>query len=78
MARLLAALQVLEDGPDARGTLDRSDLEPGLRVLRPLRAKHIFLLSNVGGTTERTINILRILHTAMDPSRHLDPDDAPA
>jgi len=71
-------LQVLDEGPDARGTLDRSDLKPGLRALRPFRAKHIFLFSNVRGTAGGTIDILRILHTAMDLSRHLNPDDPPA
>ena len=70
---LLGSLQVLEHGPNAAGTRDRSDLRPGLRTLRPRRARHIFLFSGETSATGGRIEVLRILHTAMDPTRHLDP-----
>ncbi len=80
--RLTATLERLEEGPMALGAVDRSDLGPGMRMLRMIPsgtpARHVLLFRAAAAAAEPTILILRILQTAMDPAQHLAPEDDPA
>jgi toxin ParE1/3/4 len=65
---LVSALAVLADGPDPLNWKSREDLALGLRSLHVgRRARHI-LFFRAGG--EDVVEVLRILHEAMDPTRH--------
>lgn len=75
-ATITATVADLAEGPSVRGSRDRGDLMPGLRALhvarKGRRGRHMLLYRIVG---EQAIEVLRILHDAMDPARHL-PDEA--
>ncbi|MEG3146268.1 type II toxin-antitoxin system RelE/ParE family toxin [Sphingomonas sp. RT2P30] len=70
-AILTAAILALSDGPDVLTAKPRDDIAPGLRILHAARfgrrARHM-LLYRVGSDT--AIDVLRILHDAMDVERH--------
>ena len=73
-ARLAAVLARLEHGPTLAGVRQRNEIGAGLRTLHVgPRGRHIILF-RVGNAARRTLDVLRILHDAMDVARHL-PDD---
>jgi toxin ParE1/3/4 len=79
---LLTALTALADGPDVIGSRPRDEIQPGLRTLHVARhrrrGRHIILYRTAGADT---IEVLRILHEAMDLPRHVpqqDGDDSDA
>jgi toxin ParE1/3/4 len=69
------ALKALADGPALPGSTDRSQLRPGLRSLHVARlgrrGRHLLLYRI---KNEHTIEVVRILHDAMDFERHLPAD----
>jgi toxin ParE1/3/4 len=71
-ATLLAAIRALAAGPDVTDSRARDDLAPGLRTLHVARrgrqGRHILLYRAV---SIRDIEIVRILHDAMEMERHL-------
>lgn len=77
-------LQDLTDGPDIPGARRRDDIQAGLHTIhiarRRRKGRHV-LLFRVLDDKQRTIEVLRILHDAMDVSRHLpsplEDDDEP-
>ncbi|WP_322033680.1 type II toxin-antitoxin system RelE/ParE family toxin [Paraburkholderia sp. J76] len=67
------ALQELMAGPTVPGTRVRDDILPGLRslhVARNRRKGRHFVLFRVSATHAQCIDVLRILHDAMDLPRH--------
>ncbi|MBM3583615.1 MAG: type II toxin-antitoxin system RelE/ParE family toxin [Alphaproteobacteria bacterium] len=70
---LVSAIEGLAPGPGALGVRDRPELGPSLYTLHPARtgrrARHLILFRVHGST----IDVLRILHDAMDLPRHV-PD----
>ena len=72
---LEAAIRVLEYGPDGPGTKRRDEILPGLRTLHVARAgrrgRHLLMYRVLDPDV---IEIVRILHDAMDPARHLPPE----
>jgi len=74
---LSAAVEALTAGPGARGVRPREDIAEGLFTLhvarRRRRGRHflVFRISRMEGRD--VIEVLRILHDAMDISRHLPP-----
>ena len=74
---LAAALKDLSAGPAIHGTRERSDIGPGvltLHVARKGRKGRHFVLFRVGDTSpEKSIDVLRLLHDAMDLQRYLPP-----
>jgi len=78
---LLDALAALEEGPDILGSAARDEIQPRLRSLhvarRGRRGRHFVMYREAAG---RVIEVVRILHDAMDLSRHVpkeaDDDDS--
>ena len=70
-----AALDKLATGPDAIGSRVGARLPTGLRILpisrRGVRARHLLIFRVVGPTE---IEIVRILHEAMDIARHVEEE----
>jgi toxin ParE1/3/4 len=68
------AIAALEDGPNAPGSVARDEILPGLRSLHVARrgrhGRH-FIVYLALTDEARVIDILRILHDAMDLARHL-------
>ncbi len=72
-AELLAAtLARLERGPNIPGARPRDEIGAGLRALHVGRRGRHIILFRVGSEAARTIDVLRILHDAMDLARHVD------
>lgn len=73
--RPLQAISALNGAPAAPGSRARNEIMPGLRTLsvagRGRRASHALLYRAGQGTT---IEIVRILHAAMDVPRHPPPE----
>jgi toxin ParE1/3/4 len=71
-ATILAAIQALEQGPELLGSKSREDIGEGVRTLHiersARRGRHFILYRTDGGTV---IEVVRILHDAMDLARHL-------
>jgi len=69
---LMRALTALHAGPNIPGSRARPEIQPGLRLLhvarKGRRGRHFILYRE--GPAE-TIEVLRILHDAMDFARHL-------
>jgi toxin ParE1/3/4 len=69
---VIQAIAELAGGPDVVGSRNREEIMPGLRTLHVARhgrrGRHFLMYRAV---TENTIEIVRILHDSMDPSRHL-------
>ncbi|MBW8881911.1 MAG: type II toxin-antitoxin system RelE/ParE family toxin [Asticcacaulis sp.] len=69
---LLAALTALEGGPDLRGSVLRPEVRTDLRTYHIARlgvsARHVICYRALEG---RVIEVLRILHDAMDLPRHI-------
>lgn len=83
---LQAAMNALLEEPERPGSKARSDIFPGLRSLhlyhcrlavtsgRVSKPRHIVLYRTV---TNQTLEIVRILHDAMEISRHLPASGHP-
>lgn len=71
---LISAIQELHTGPRVAGVKTRGDIGRGILTLHVARAgrkgRH-FLMLRVGGDQENVIEVVRILHDAMDLPRHL-------
>jgi toxin ParE1/3/4 len=71
-ALLIEALTVLESGPVAPGSATRDEIMPGLRSLHIARrgrpGRHFILCRAADGNV---VEVLRILHGAMELSRHV-------
>lgn len=69
---LIQAIGALVEGPDAASSKAREEIMPGFRTLhvarRGRRGSH-FLMYRVA--TNRTIEIVRIVHDRMDPQHHI-------
>jgi toxin ParE1/3/4 len=76
---LSAALEALAAGPTIIGAKARSDIAKGLftlHIARNGRKGRHFVMFRIGGDEGReVIEVLRVLHDAMDLSRHLPPMD---
>jgi toxin ParE1/3/4 len=75
-ATLSAALNASTAGPTTVGVKERSDIGKGLftlHVARSDRKGRHFVLFRAGSDQERLIEVLRLLHDAMDLSSHV-PD----
>jgi toxin ParE1/3/4 len=76
---LADALAALTEGPDIVGVRRRDDIGADIRTLHVARNKrrgrHIILFRVGGEADRRVIDVLRLLHDAMDLARHLPPDE---
>jgi toxin ParE1/3/4 len=76
-ATITQALAALIDGPNRIGARTRGDILPELMSLHVARAgnkgRHFILFRLTGDEGEETIEVLRILHDAMDLARHVRP-----
>ncbi len=74
---LTEALAALNAGPDAPASAARDEILPGLRSLHVARqgrrGRHIILSRAAAG---QVIEVVRILHDAMDLARHIPPETA--
>ncbi|WP_018264928.1 type II toxin-antitoxin system RelE/ParE family toxin [Methylosinus sp. LW4] len=74
-ATLMDALAELTQGPNVAGSLARDEILPGLRTLhlarRGRRGRHFIMYRRAEG---RVVEVLRILHDAMDLARHIPSD----
>lgn len=71
---LIRAIADLANGPDVAGSRTRDEIMRGLRTLdvaRHGRRGSHFLMYRVA--TQRTVEIVRILHDSMDLQRHIPP-----
>ncbi len=72
-AKLTDAIAALESGPDAPGSVSRDEILPSLRSLHVARhrrgGRHY-----VSRHTGHVIEVVRILHDAMDLARHIPPE----
>lgn len=70
-----SALRSLKAGPDTIGVRSRSELGEDVFILpiaRPgKRGRHLILFRAVSGHGTKSLQILRVLHDAMDLPRHL-------
>jgi toxin ParE1/3/4 len=70
-----ATTEMLRQAPLGPRTRARDDLAPGLRVLHMRRAgqrgRHLLIFRVA---EPDTVTVLRVLHDAMDPVRHLPPE----
>ena len=77
-----AALNDLTAGPTVVGAKKRNDILKGiftLHVARKGRKGRHFIMFRLGRTSEQdVIEVLRLLHDAMDLQRHLPPVDESA
>ena len=75
-ATLLAeALARLEHGPTITGARQRDDIGARLYTLHIGRPGRHIILFQIGSTRVETIDVLRILHDAMDIVRHVPWQD---
>ena len=76
---LAAALKDLATGPTVTGARERNDIAKGLSTLhvaRKGRKDRHFVMFRTGQVQDRkVIEVLRLLHDAMDLQRHLPPTD---
>ena len=74
-AKLADAIAALESGPEAPGSVCRDEILPNLRslhVARHRRGGRHFIMYRA--TTGQVIEVVRILHDAMDLARHIPPE----
>lgn len=75
---LAAAVATLADGPEAPGARKRDDIATGLMTLHVARGKrrgrHLVLYRARAGLEPPVIDVLRVLHDAMDLPRHIQPN----
>jgi toxin ParE1/3/4 len=71
---VLEALAALDAGPDVPGSVPRNEIRPGLRTLHVARhgrrGRHFIMYR---AADDHVIEVVRILHDAMDLARHLPP-----
>ena len=67
---LTSSLTRLDRGPTIAGARPRDEIGTGLHTLHVGRRGRHIILFRIGSETERTIDVLRILHDAMDLARH--------
>jgi toxin ParE1/3/4 len=71
---LVSALASLADGPTPLNWKARDEIVSGLRSLhvgqRGRRARHVVFFRQ---GVDNVVEVLRILHDAMDPARHIPP-----
>ena len=77
-ARTLSlAIEALSQGPEVLGASPRDDITPGLRSLHVARGgrkgRHIVIFRGLPEAEAAVIEVLRVLHDAMDLPRHLEP-----
>lgn len=75
---LTAALAALHDGPNIQGSVARDEIRPGLRTLhvarRGRRGRHFVMFRTATDPAgEELIEVVRILHDAMELARHIPP-----
>ena len=70
-----ASLVRLERGPTVSGARKRDEIGAGLRTLHLGRHGRHVILFRVGSDADRAIDVLRILHDAMDLARHAQRED---
>jgi toxin ParE1/3/4 len=77
---LTDALAALTGGPDIIGVKARDDIAAGIRTLRVARNKrkgrHIILLRVGSEAGHQTVDVLRLLHDAMDLARHVPLEES--
>jgi len=77
---LLAALDTLREGPRAPGAKARDDLAKGIFTLHAARAghkaRHLIVFRIESGRGKKFVQVLRILHDAMDLPRRVAPTGA--
>ncbi|WP_293367715.1 type II toxin-antitoxin system RelE/ParE family toxin [Nevskia sp.] len=71
---LRSAVAVLAGGPDVQGARKREEIGPGLRTLHVTpgsrKGRHFVLFRVAATETGQIIEVLRVLHDAMDLTRH--------
>jgi toxin ParE1/3/4 len=77
-ARTLSlAIEALSQGPEVLDASAMDDIAPGLRALHVARSgrkgRHIVIFREQPGEEAAVVEVLRVLHDAMDLPRHLDP-----
>jgi toxin ParE1/3/4 len=72
---LAAALARLERGAAIAGSRQRDEIGAGLRTLHMGRRGRHLILFRIGDESGRMIDVLRILHDAMDLERHAPRED---
>ena len=76
---LSAAVQALTGGPEQPGIKARPEIGRGLFTLHVARSgrrgRHFVLFRADAGSATRQIDVLRILHDAMDLARHVPEDE---
>lgn len=74
---LATALKDLSAGPIVPGVKERSEIGPGILTLHVARngrkGRHFVMFRAVDADGEKFIDVLRLLHDAMDLRRHLPP-----
>jgi toxin ParE1/3/4 len=73
--RLAATLASLERGPEIAGARRRDEIGADLRTLHVGRRARHLIMFRIGDENDRTIDVLRILHDAMDLERHARRED---
>lgn len=77
LTTILDALESLGSGPDVLGSVSRDEIRPRLRSLHVARhgrrGRHVIMYRPGQG---QVIEVLRILHDAMDLTRHIPPETA--
>jgi len=71
---LATTLARLERGPLIAGVRQRDEIDAGVRTLHVGRPGRHVILFRIGSERDRTIDVLRILHDAMDLARHVRRD----
>ena len=74
-SRLSAAIARLEHGPAIPGARRREEIAAGLSSLHVGRRGRHIILFKVGKERSRTLDVLRILHDAMDLARHVPTEE---
>lgn len=74
-ALLAEAVARLEGGPAIRGARQRGEIGTGLYTLPAGRRGRHIILFRVSGEQDEAIDVLRILHDAMDLARHVPEED---
>ena len=73
--QIISALTRLTEGPTAIGVKARNDVMDGLYSLHlGAKGRHLILFRSAGVDEDKTIEVLRILHDAMDLPQHLPPN----
>lgn len=77
---LSSALQALTGGPTTVGVRKRDDIAPGILTLHVARdgrkARHVIVFRIATSANQRWVEVLRLLHDAMDLERHVPPGQA--